>query len=106
MCALSAVHLAANHYLGILHRDSALGIVHENNQNDDSQCSDVHQHCNHIACDLASASELVLPIRVNGELFALLDMDSPVTNHFDEEDLTGLTPVADAIGRWISQIGE
>ena len=67
---------------------------------------DVHKHCIHIACDLASASELVLPIRVKGELFALLDMDSPVTNHFDEEDLTGLTPVADAIGRWISQIGE
>ena len=67
---------------------------------------DVHRHCNHIACDLASASELVLPIRANGALYALLDMDSPVINHFDEEDLAGLQPVADAIGRWISEIGE
>ena len=66
---------------------------------------DVHACCNHIACDLASASELVLPIRAEGRLFGLLDMDSPVTGHFDEEDLTGLQPVADAIGRWISQIG-
>ena len=66
---------------------------------------DVHQRCNHIACDLASASELVLPVRVDGALYALLDMDSPVTNHFDEEDLAGLQPVADAVGRWISQIG-
>ncbi len=67
---------------------------------------DVHARCNHIACDLASASELVLLIRANGALYGLLDMDSPVTNHFDQEDLTGLTPIADAIGRWISQIGE
>ena len=67
---------------------------------------DVHACCNHIACDLSSASELVLPIRVNGTLYALLDMDSPVIKHFDQEDLNGLTPVADAIGRWISQIGE
>ena len=65
---------------------------------------DVHQHCNHIACDLASASELVLPIRVNGALYALLDMDSPVTNHFDEEDLETVQPLADAIGNWISKI--
>ena len=66
---------------------------------------DVHAHCNHIACDLASASELVLPILVNGALYALLDMDSPVTGHFDNEDLIGLQPVADVIGRWISPIG-
>ena len=66
---------------------------------------DVHVHCNHIACDLASASELVLPIRANGALYALLDMDSPVTGHFVNEDLIGLQPVADAIGWWISQIG-
>ena len=51
---------------------------------------DVHQCCNHIACDLASASELVLPVRVNGKLYALLDMDSPVKNRFTEEDRTGL----------------
>ena len=66
----------------------------------------VHACCNHIACDLNSASELVLPIRAGGALYALLDMDSPVINHFDQEDLAGLTPIADAIGRWISQIGE
>ena len=66
---------------------------------------DVHACCNHIACDLNSASELVLPVRVNGGLYALLDMDSPIINHFDNEDLSGLMPVADAIGRWIEKTG-
>ena len=66
---------------------------------------DVHQCCNHIACDIASASELVLPIFAGGRLYALLDMDSPVTGHFDEEDLAGLQPVADAVGKWIERTG-
>ena len=72
----------------------------------DQLVPDVHACCNHIACDLASASEVVLIIRVKGNLYALLDIDSPVTNHFDEEDLAGLRPVANAIGRWIARIGE
>ena len=66
---------------------------------------DVHRCCNHIACDLSSASELVLPVYAGERLYGVLDMDSPVTGHFDEDDQTGLQPVADAVGCWISQIG-
>ncbi len=67
---------------------------------------DVHQHCNHIACDLASASEVVLPLFARGALFGVLDMDSPTVRHFDEEDLAGLQPIADALGEWIGQTAE
>ncbi|MDR4969334.1 MAG: GAF domain-containing protein, partial [Acholeplasmataceae bacterium] len=45
---------------------------------------DVLQHENHIACDANSRSEVVIPIFVNNELFGVLDVDSPVTNRFDQ----------------------
>ncbi len=90
----------------VSHIASGAGVCGTALETDSAQLvPDVHQRCNHIACDLASASELVLPVRADGKLYALLDMDSPVINHFDEEDLTGLQPVADAVGRWISRIG-
>ena len=38
---------------------------------------DVHAFPGHIACDAASASELVVPIIREGELVAVLDIDSP-----------------------------
>ena len=51
---------------------------------------DVHQFPGHIACDCASNSEIVVPIRVNGEIWGVLDIDSPSLNRFDEEDQAGL----------------
>jgi L-methionine (R)-S-oxide reductase len=45
---------------------------------------DVLQHENHIACDANSRSEVVIPIFVNNKLFGVLDVDSPVTNRFDQ----------------------
>lgn len=51
---------------------------------------DVHQFPGHIACDSASNSELVLPIKKNGQVIGVLDIDSPVKNRFDEEDSKGL----------------
>jgi L-methionine (R)-S-oxide reductase len=47
---------------------------------------DVHQFPGHIACDSASASEMVLPIVVEGEVIGVLDLDSPTTWRFDDED--------------------
>ncbi|NIK76460.1 GAF domain-containing protein [Paenibacillus castaneae] len=46
----------------------------------------VHEFPGHIACDSASLSEIVIPILINGELFGVLDIDSPVLNRFDEID--------------------
>jgi len=47
---------------------------------------DVHQFPDHIACDSASRSEIVVPITVNDEVYGVLDIDSPITNRFDETD--------------------
>lgn len=52
--------------------------------------ADVHQFEGHIACDAASNSELVIPLIVAGKKMGVLDIDSPITNRFDEEDQAGL----------------
>ena len=51
---------------------------------------DVHAFPGHIACDAASRSEIVVPIRRGGEVVAVLDIDSPVPERFTEEDREGL----------------
>jgi GAF domain-containing protein len=51
---------------------------------------DVHQFKGHIACDSASNSEIVVPIHRNGEVFGVLDIDSPLFDRFSEEDRIGL----------------
>jgi GAF domain-containing protein len=50
---------------------------------------DVHAFPGHIACDSASASELVVPIVRDGELIAVLDLDSPTPARFTREDEEG-----------------
>ncbi len=51
---------------------------------------DVHAFPGHIACDSASRSEIVIPIRSDGKIAAVLDIDSPVENRFSGEDRQGL----------------
>ena len=51
---------------------------------------DVHAFPGHIACDCASNSEIVVPIFKNGEVVAVLDIDSPSLGRFDEQDQAGL----------------
>ncbi|MBV9842703.1 MAG: GAF domain-containing protein [Sphingomonadaceae bacterium] len=50
---------------------------------------DVHAFPGHIACDAASASELVVPIVHDGRLLAVLDLDSPTRGRFAPEDAVG-----------------
>ncbi|GAA0782217.1 MULTISPECIES: GAF domain-containing protein [Pseudomonadati] len=52
--------------------------------------ADVHQFDGHIACDAASNSEIVVPVRQNGQVIAVLDIDSPLLNRFDEDDQVGI----------------
>ncbi len=59
--------------------------------------ADVHAFPGHIACDAASASELVVPIVRNGRLAAVLDLDSPETGRFDAEDATGCEALAEVL---------
>jgi GAF domain-containing protein len=54
---------------------------------------DVHDFPGHIACDSASNSEIVLPIHVNGEIWGVLDIDSPYVGRFTEDDQEGLTKI-------------
>lgn len=55
---------------------------------------DVHTFPGHIACDSASNAEIVIPLRQNGRVVAVLDIDSPVPGRFDEEDRAGLESFA------------
>ena len=60
---------------------------------------DVHAFPGHIACDAASASELVVPIVKDGELIAILDLDSPSLARFDAEDEAGGVELAAILAR-------
>lgn len=58
---------------------------------------DVHQFPGHIACDCASNSEIVVPIHVNGQIWGVLDIDSPSIGRFTEDDRTGLQQFVDIL---------
>lgn len=64
---------------------------------------DVHQFPGHIACDAASRSELVVPLIVEGELFGVLDIDSPSLERFSQEDKVGLEAFANALEKALSR---
>lgn len=51
---------------------------------------DVDRFPGHIACDSASRSEIVIPLRQNGAVIGVLDLDAPVPARFDERDRQGL----------------
>jgi L-methionine (R)-S-oxide reductase len=56
---------------------------------------EVHAFPGHIACDLASRAEIVVPLKdAAGRIFGVLDIDSPTRARFDAEDLAGLERIA------------
>ena len=59
-------------------------------ENATQRVEDVHLFPGHIACDCASNSEIVVPIRKSGEIIGVLDIDSPIKNRFTAEDQAGL----------------
>ena len=61
--------------------------------------SDVHLFEGHIACDSASSSEIVVPLRKNGKVVGVLDIDSPTVARFTQEDKLGLEEFAKIIER-------
>ncbi|WP_458401471.1 GAF domain-containing protein [Candidatus Avelusimicrobium sp.] len=54
---------------------------------------DVHQFPGHIACDSASNSEIVIPLIQNGQIWGVLDIDSPIKNRFSDEDSAELQKI-------------
>ena len=69
---------------------------------------DVHAFPGHIACDSASRSEIVIPVRRHedgdsrAEVAAVLDIDSPVTDRFDQDDAEGLEALVKVLESVIS----
>lgn len=64
--------------------------------------ADVHVFDGHITCDVASRSEIVIPIIRDGELLGVLDLDSPVTDRFDQDDENFLRKIA---GVFVKSLG-
>ncbi len=63
---------------------------------------DVHAFPGHIACDSASASEIVIPLCRDGKVAAVLDIDSPVKDRFSPADRDGLEALARKIEERVS----
>ncbi|MCM3739392.1 GAF domain-containing protein [Oceanobacillus luteolus] len=62
---------------------------------------DVHAFPGHIACDAASNSEIVVPMIINGEIYGVLDIDSPIKERFDETDQLYLEKFVDALSQYL-----
>lgn len=63
---------------------------------------DVNVFPGHVACDPDSQSEIVIPILVDNEVVAVLDIDSPVTGRFDKEDQHGLELIGKTLEKFIN----
>lgn len=61
---------------------------------------DVEAFPGHIACDAGSRSEVVVPIVRDGEVVAVLDVDSYELAAFDEIDAAGLEALVAQMARW------
>ncbi|ODU55371.1 MAG: guanylate cyclase [Clostridium sp. SCN 57-10] len=59
-------------------------------QNETQLIANVHDFPGHIACDAASNSEIVVPLRTGGAVVGVLDIDSPEFSRFDGRDRAGL----------------
>jgi len=57
---------------------------------------DVDAFPGHIACSSSTKSEIVLPVYENGELIAVLDVDSNQPSDFDEHDKQALEAILTA----------
>ena len=66
---------------------------------------DVHEFPGHIACDAASASEIVVPLFKADKVIGVLDIDSPHKGRFDEADEEGLKLAARTVQELVSMNG-
>ena len=65
-------------------------------RNQTLRVADVHDFDGHIACDPLSRSEVVVPLRRDGEIIGVLDVDSPSTDRFSAADQEALEALAAA----------
>jgi len=64
---------------------------------------DVHEFPGHIACDSASNSEFVLPLYQGEKFWGLLDLDSPTTGRFTQEDREGLLSLKPILEKMLTE---
>lgn len=57
----------------------------------------VHEFPGHIACDVDSKAEIVVPIFTGDKLLGVLDVDSPKLNRFSDDDRLGLLAIVDIV---------
>ena len=75
-------------------------------ENMTQRIADVHQFSGHIACDAASNSEIVIPVVVNNQVIAVLDIDSVAFERFDEEDQMGLEAIVELFAQSVVRTQE
>ncbi|MCT4375833.1 GAF domain-containing protein [Leuconostoc suionicum] len=61
----------------------------------------VHEFAGHIACDADSNSELVVPIFKNGQIYGIIDIDSPILNRFGENEKNEVEELAEILANHI-----
>jgi len=66
--------------------------------------ADVHAFPGHIACDSASASEIVIPLFRKGAVFGVMDIDSPVLNRFFPVEADYLEQVGRVVGEFLDRV--
>lgn len=85
--------------LACIHIEKGKGVCGTAWASDSTQLvPDVHRFSGHIACDSASNSEVVVPVRRDGEVVAVIDIDSPLFERFTEDDAQGLELIAGVLG--------
>lgn len=65
---------------------------------------DVSKFPGHIVCDVASQSEIVLPIIIHGRIYGVLDIDSPILSRFDESEQKYLESFVDILEKYLEKI--
>lgn len=71
------------------------GTAIEDNQT--LRVADVQKFPGHIFCDGASRSEIVVPLIIRDKIFGVLDIDSPITERFDETDQVYIEKFAEIV---------
>lgn len=64
---------------------------------------DVNEFAGHISCDSASLSEIVIPIFLNNEVIAVLDIDSDKLGQFDKTDENYLSKITNLLEKKLFQ---
>ena len=71
-------------------------------ENKTQRVPNVHEFPGHIACDSASNSEIVIPIRVKDRVVGVLDIDSPLFDRFSQSDREGLESLVNVLEAMLS----